>query len=300
MNDNFKEDIKSKGEVGVRWLKEIPRIIKKLEKDWEIKVGRPFDLYFNYVVSATRTDGTNVVLKIVFPDDKQFQSEVDALSVFNGEGSVKLLEVNLEHFAMLLEKAEPGVALDPWKDDNEATRVIASVIRKLGKPVPSQHHFSDVKDFAKEIAKYKQNYKGADNPLPEYLTDQAEELIKHLIKTSTNLVVNHGDLHHGNILSAQRELWLAIDPKGIIAERTFETGSMLRNPYPELGKQFNIDEVLTNRIHILADELELDPVRIQQWGLVQAVLGAIWRVEDYGTHFEHSIEIAQVLNKIKV
>lgn len=300
MNDNFKEDIKAKGEVGIKWLKDIPQIIQKIEKNWDIKVGKPFDLYFNYVVNAFKNDGTKVVLKIVFPNDKQFQSEVDALKVFNGEGCIKLLEVDLEHFTMLLEKAEPGVALDPWKNDNEATRVIASVIKKLGKPVPSQHHFSDAKDFVTEIAEYKQNYKGEKNPLPEYLIEKCEELINHLIKTSTKLVVNHGDLHHGNILSAQREPWLSIDPKGIVAEPAFETASMLRNPYPELGRQPNIDEILANRIHILAEELELNPARIQQWGLVQAILGAIWRVEDYGTHFEHSVEIATVLDKIKV
>lgn len=299
MNDNFQEDIKAKGEMGVKWLKEIPQIIKQLEKDWEIKVGKPFDLYFNYAVSATRNDGASVVLKIVFPDDKQFQSEVDALKVFNGESCVTLLEVDSEHFTMLLEKAEPGVALDPWKDDNEATKVIASVIKKLAKPVPQQHHFTDVKDFAKDISNFKQKYKES-NPLPEYLIDKAEELIKHLIDTSTSVVVNHGDLHHGNILSAEREPWLAIDPKGIVAEPTFETGSMLRNPYPELANKPDIDEILTNRIRILAEELELDPIRIQQWGLVQAILGAIWRVEDYGTHFEHSIEIAKVLDKTKV
>lgn len=300
MNNNFLEDVKSKGEVGVKWLKEIPQIIKYLERKWEIKVGEPFDLSFNYVVSATRANSTKAVLKIMFPDAKAFQSEVDALKVFDGEGSVKLFEVSLEHFAMLLERAMPGIPLKPLEDDKQATKTLASVIKKLQKPVPKQHHFTDVKDFAKEIAEYKVNYRGAKNPLPKYLVDKAEEIIKYLIATSTKVVVNHGDLHHGNILSAQREPWLAIDPKGIVAERAYETGCMLRNPYPKLIKQPNLENILTSRIQILAEELELDPIRIKQWGFVQTVLGAIWRVEDYGTHYEHSVEIAKVLDKIKI
>lgn len=299
MNSNFKEDISKKGEVGTRWLKSIPEIIRNLEKDWGIKAGKQFDIYFNYVLNATKNDGTKVVLKIVFPEDKSFQSEIDALRVFNGEGCVRLLEVSLNHFALLLEKAVPGVALDPSKDENETTRIIASIIKKLNKPVPSQHHFEDVKDFAKKISDYKQKYKD-NNPLPQYLVDKAEDLINYLIKTSQELVVNHGDLHYGNVLSAKRETYLAIDPKGIVAEKAFETGCILRNPYPTLVKQPNVKEILLTRIKILAEELELDPERIKQWGFVQAVLGAIWRVEDYGTHYEHSIKIAEILNQIKV
>ncbi len=298
MNSNFKEDISKKGEVGVKWLKEIPQIIKDLEEKWDIKAGKPFEIYFNYLLNAKRSDGTNVVLKIVFPDDKSFQSEIDALKVFNGEGSIRLLEVSMEHFAMLLEKAEPGVAL-PWQDEEKATRVIASIIKKLNKPVSDKHHFQQVTEFAKGISAFKQEYKD-HNPLPQSLVDKAEELINYLIQTSKDVVVNHGDLHYGNVLSAEREPFLAIDPKGIVAEKAFETGCMLRNPYPDLAKLPDVQKILTTRIQILAEELELDPERIKQWGFVQAVLGAIWRVEEYGTHYEHSIEIAQVLKKIKI
>lgn len=60
MNDNFKVDIKAKGEVGVKWLKDIPEIIQQLEKDRDINIGEAFDLYFNYVVSAILSDGTKV------------------------------------------------------------------------------------------------------------------------------------------------------------------------------------------------------------------------------------------------
>ncbi len=38
-----------------------------------------------------------------------------------------------------------------------------------------------------------------------------------------------GDLHHENILAAERAPWLAIDPKGVIGEPAYEMGALLRN-----------------------------------------------------------------------
>ena len=41
----------------------------------------------------------------------------------------------------------------------------------------------------------------------------------------------HGDLHHDNIVSAQREPWLVIDPKGLVGDPGYETGPFINNPY---------------------------------------------------------------------
>lgn len=50
-----------------KWLEEIPKIVSRLKEKWELKIGEEFELSYNYVISATRKDGTKVVLKIYFP-----------------------------------------------------------------------------------------------------------------------------------------------------------------------------------------------------------------------------------------
>jgi streptomycin 6-kinase len=62
----------------------------------------------------------------------------------------------------------------------------------------------------------------------------AESLFRELIASSESPVLLHGDLHHFNILSARRQPWLAIDPKGVAGEPAYEPGALLRNPNPEL------------------------------------------------------------------
>lgn len=73
--------------------------------------------------------------------------------------------------------------------------------------------------------------------------------------------------------------WLAIDPKGVVGEVEYEIGASLRNPYenPEL---FTSPQIVERRIKCYEAKLELDPERLLGWGFAQAVLSAIWSVED--------------------
>ena len=52
------------------------------------------------------------------------------------------------------------------------------------------------------------------------------------MSTSKETVVLHGDLHHWNILSSEREPYLIIDPKGYFGDPGYEVGAFLAN-YPD-------------------------------------------------------------------
>jgi streptomycin 6-kinase len=89
-------------------------------------------------------------------------------------------------------------------------------------------------------------------------------------------------LHHFNILSAQRQPWLAIDPKGILGEPAYETGAFIRNPIPDIYSAPNLTRLLDRRIRLFAEVLGFDPTRIYGWATAQAVLSAWWTFEDNG------------------
>ena len=95
-------------------------------------------------------------------------------------------------------------------------------------------------------------------------------------------VLLHGDLHHENILEAERESWLAIDPKGLVGEAAYETGALLRNQLSVVFEDSQPGRVMARRVDQLAEELGLDRTRVRGWGLAQAVLSAWWDVEDFG------------------
>jgi len=72
------------------------------------------------------------------------------------------------------------------------------------------------------------------------------------------------DLHAGNVLRAEREPWLAIDPKPIVAERAYDTVAIVRDAQPALAE-------LRRRLDALSELLGLDRERMRLWGLVKSL-----------------------------
>jgi hypothetical protein len=98
----------------------------------------------------------------------------------------------------------------------------------------------------------------------------------------------HGDLHHTNILTADRAPWLAIDPQGVI-------GALLRNPFPAILSEPDVRSILARRADRLAADLGFDRQRVRGWAFAQAVLSAVWEVEDHGRDVQAWIAVAELL-----
>jgi streptomycin 6-kinase len=91
----------------------------------------------------------------------------------------------------------------------------------------------------------------------------------------------HGDLHHENLLFDYRRGWLAIDPKGVVGELAYEVGAALRNPCQEPGL-YAEPNIIEKRVDCFSRMLSLDSGRILAWAFAQAILAAIWELEDDG------------------
>ncbi len=110
----------------------------------------------------------------------------------------------------------------------------------------------------------------------------------------------HGDLHHDNILSAERQPWLAIDPKGVVGEPAYEVGALLRNLWEDRHRLANPRRMLESRVYQLAEELDIARSRVRGWGVAQAVLSAWWCIEDNDGCWESAIAVAELLAAVKV
>ena len=306
MNESLvvpEELARTRGSMGpdeAEWVRRLPGIVADLRDRWSLRLAPGFPrLTYNYAAPAVRDGGREVVLKVCFPD-KEFFTEAQALRLFGGEGAVELLEVDLERGALLLERLEPGTPLVTVANDEEATSVAAWVMRRLWREVPPGHQFPTVEDWARGFTRLRARFEGSSGPLPTTLVEHAEGLFAELLSSSTRAALLHGDLNYGNVLSAQREPWLAIDPKGVVGEPVYETGVLLRDPLPDLLERPRPDRVLARRVAQLAEELGFDPERIRSWGVAQAVLSSIWSLEDHGGGWEPAIACAELLTAIDV
>ena len=290
------------GETGRQWLHDLPVLLEDCAGRWALTLASPFpNLTFNYAVPAIRADGTEAVLKVGVPN-KELRSEAAALRAFDGRGSVRLLEADSEAGVLLLERLRPGAVLTTLADeshDGAATVIAAEVMRGLWRPVPPGHDFPTVADWGQGFARLRARFGGGTGPLPRAQVEEAKALFAELLASSAAPVLLHGDLHHDNILSAERQPWLAIDPKGVVGEPAYEVGALLRNLWPDRHRHHNSGRLLERRAHQLAEALELDPERVRGWAVAQAVLSAVWSVEDGDDGWASALAGAEMLAAVK-
>ena len=155
-------------------------------------------------------------------------------------------------------------------DDDEASRILCSVASELhaprGKPPQSLIPLS--------------RWFGALLPAAERhgsLLAEAAAAAKELLADQRDVVVLHGDIHHGNVLDFGPRGWLAIDPKGLIGERTFDFVNILRNP--ETGVALAPGR-FARQVSVIADAARLDRRRLLRWTVAFTGLSAAWFLGD--------------------
>jgi streptomycin 6-kinase len=90
-----------------------------------------------------------------------------------------------------------------------------------------------------------------------------------LSTTQSEQVLLHQDLHGDNVLAAEREPWLVVDPKPLLGEREFALAPIVRSS--ELGHSKR--DVLY-RLDRLTAELGLDRERALGWAIGQTMAWA--------------------------
>lgn len=249
---------------------------------WGIALGAPYvDVYpGNLVYRCTLRDGTPAVIKTE-PDrapEDEFLTGLDALILYRGRGMARVLEVAREDRIVLMERVVPGETL--WHAPiDEALEAVASVMSKLRTAPPKEHSFPDVRSYHRAWPNHVRLYRGP-GPIDADLFEIGERLFTDLCDSAAEPVVLHGDLHYGNVLSSDREGWLAIDPKGVIGEPCYEVGDLFRNRVDELYGSSDPVLAMRRRVDAVADLTGFDAERVRSWALAQAVLSEIWSADD--------------------
>ena len=274
------------------WLGELPALVDECERRWSLSVGPLFaPANYSYAAQACDRNGARVVLKLAVPG-RFVAAEADALRLVGGDGAARLVDSDEGLGAMLLERLEPGGLLLEV-EEREATSIAAGLMTRLRRPVPTGHLLHDICEWMQGLERLRSAFDGSTGPFPTTLVEGAEA---HLCNPSGDQMVLHGDLHHFNILSAEREPWLAIDPKGIVGEPEYEAAAFLRN---NLLDQPEPRRVLSTRIDQVAEETGLDRGRMVGWGLADRVLSAWWSYEESGQADEDDLAVAAMYAELE-
>ncbi len=264
------------------WLERLPHAIRELQHTWSLSLLAPFDgneVSCAWVAPAVCTDGTRAVLKLGMPH-MEGEHEIPALRFWDSDPTVRLLAADDDRNAMLLERCEPGTVLRQLPE-LEQDVVIAGLLRRLWRMPAAPHPFRPLATMTAHWAN--ETLADAARWPDAGLVQAGLRLFEELPRTSPNDVLLATDLHAGNILQAQREPWLVIDPKPFVGDPAYDATQHLFN----CEGRMRADPDAT--IRRFADLLEVDYERVRLWMFARAA------AESRDTWDDDTIALARVL-----
>ena len=230
--------------------------------------GEPVATHSSTLLPVRRA-GVAAMLKVAREAEERAGARL--MAWWGGEGAARVLEH--EGDALLLERASGAASLAEMARggrDDEASRILCAAAAGLhaprGRPppelVPLAHWFRALEPAAAAHGG---------------ILARAAAAARELLASPRDVVVLHGDLHHGNVLDFGARGWLAIDPKGLLGERGFEFANLFCNPD---GETALASGRLARQVEVVADAAGLERGRLLRWILACAGLSTAWSLED--------------------
>jgi streptomycin 6-kinase len=248
----------------LEWLEAMPRMVGEIGTEWRLQLGEPYlpGGQCAWVAPARNQAGEEVVLKVGWRH-REAEHEADALRFWNGDGAVRCLaSLSLDDTtALLVERCVPGAQLKRCLPEPDQDEVIAGLMRRLWARQPSDGHpFGSLKDMCDQWAESVE----IGLQINTHVTDPGlaragAAMLRELSRSADRSVLLATDLHAENVLSAEREPWLVIDPKPFVGDPAFDPVQHMLNCDRRLAAD---PRGLANR---MAELCQLDAERVRGW-----------------------------------
>ena len=226
-------------------------------------MGTPLECYdatASWVAPVITVDGVGAVLKIGMPH-MEAEQELAGLRFWNGDPTVRVLDADEHLSAMVLERCEPGTplrALPEAEQDVVAANLLRRLWRMPAVPNPFRPLAVMIQHWTDETRANQERWPDAG------LVRDGLSTFDQLLREPTTEALLATDLHAGNVLSAQREPWLVIDPKPFVGDPAYDATQHLLNCFDRLLRDPR------GTIKRFADFLEIDDERVLRWTFARA------------------------------
>lgn len=256
------------GEAGRRWLSALPRIVAEHCARWGLVIdGRPMHGYNGLAVPVRRGDEP-LVLKVGWLD-RSVMEQVEGLRLWDGRGTVLLVDADLDSGALLLERLDSGRSLRDVPLE-EAVPLIGRLLRRLA--VPASGGFRSTWEAAAELHDgLRGRWEEAGRPFPVRVLDVAVGLAGEMAAERSSGMVNR-DLCYMHVLRGRREPWLAVDPLPLEGAIEYQAGQLLWSRYDEMadGRQ------LRRSLDGLVEAAGMDRRAACAWAVLRSVDYWLW------------------------
>jgi streptomycin 6-kinase len=258
---------------GQEWLDRLPETAGAVCRAWNLALDGTVMHGSNAIVVPVRRDGEPLALRLAPPDARN-RDEVRALRFWNGRGTVRLVDADLDTGASLLERldGQRSLATLPLCD---AMPIIARRMRLLAVPAPPDAPSTAelVRDRLPAMAA---SWVALSAPFARNTLDAALDAGSELSTTTSGLAVN-GDLHFEQVLAGEREPWLVVDPLLLRGDIAYDLARILWSRLDEMAD----DREVLHWFEVIVREAGLDRDRATAWVRFRAVDYWLWGLE-YG------------------
>ncbi|MFZ3558978.1 aminoglycoside phosphotransferase family protein [Streptomyces sp. BH055] len=273
------------GEAGRAFVAALPARVEEFLERWELTVDGPLMHGMAALVVPVVGGGRPAALKFQVLDEET-EGEPVALRAWDGDGAVRLLAHDGGTGTMLLERLDSDRMLSVVEDSRKAVLVIAELLARLtAGPAPEgMRRLSDI--AAGMLADAPEALRRVADPAERALLADCAAAVREVADEAGDRLL-HWDLHFDNVLAAEREPWLAIDPKPLAGDPGFDL-------WPALNNRFEPQETVW-RFDAMSGALGLDRERARAWTLGRVLQNALWDIGDGRELGAVDLEIARRL-----
>lgn len=251
------------------WVERLPGLVADLEQDWDISVGASFGGGTEaFVASALVADGTSAVLKLVLPQGHDgARREITALRLAQGGGCARLLRADTRRGALLIERLGPSLH-ELGLPFAARQRILADLACQVWRPAADSGLPTGAAGAAYLTEYVERLWQELGRPCPRVAVDYAVRCARRrqAAHDDDRAVLVHGDIHQWNALRRNDGGYALIDPDGLLAEKEYDLGVLLREDPGQV-----IDGGGWRWCSWLAERTGTDPRAIWEWGAIQRV-----------------------------
>ncbi|WP_426006801.1 aminoglycoside phosphotransferase family protein [Paenarthrobacter sp. NyZ202] len=297
--------------AGRDWLASLPGLLRDALDLWNLSVdlapgAEPWNGHGALVVPVVQ-EGRRAALKIAYPHDEAVV-ERHALTLWDGNGAVRLLAAHGPSCSMLLERLDAT----RWLQDiplDEAAEIWGGIMRRLSIRPDERPEWCELEHVAATAERWSDElpaeWERLDRPFPRWLLEAALEVCQTrgaVGRRSGTDVLVHTDLHFMNILAidgqeaGQRGGYLAIDPQPQIGEAEFAVAPVLWNRIRDLPAG-DPAAGLQERCVAFSRAAGLDAEAAREWSLLRETANALWYAAKpaHSGHLARSLWVASTL-----